>query len=107
MNKREDAIQTSSNVPEYMSIQQIQQTTTQDEHVQWFQGYIITGWPESKDHIHQDIRAYWSFKGDMAVIDGVIMKGRHIVIPEILKAQALVQLHISHIDIDKTKLLAY
>ena len=43
----------------------------------------------------------------MAVIDGVIMKGRQINIPEVLKAQALDQLHINHKGIEKTKLLVH
>ena len=46
--------------------------------------FLIAGWPDSKDQLHQDIRLYWSFRDDMAVIDEVIMKGRHIVIPEVL-----------------------
>ena len=37
----------------------------------------------------------------MAVIDGIILKGRHVVIPEVLKTQALDQLHIKHIRIEK------
>ena len=76
MNIRVESIQASMNVPECMSTQQIQQETAQDENLQWLNGYIITGWPEIKDLVQQDIRAYWSFKDDMAVIDGVIMKGR-------------------------------
>ena len=43
----------------------------------------------------------------MRVIDGVIMKGWHIIIPEILKIQVLEQLHINHMGIVKTKLLAH
>ena len=42
----------------------------------------------------------------MAAIDGIIMKGRHDIIPEILKTQAPDQLHINHLGIEKTKLLA-
>ena len=34
MDIKLDAIQMSTNVPEYMSIQQIQQATAQDEHLQ-------------------------------------------------------------------------
>ena len=34
MDMRVDALQTSVNIPEYMSILQIQQVTTQDEHLQ-------------------------------------------------------------------------
>ena len=102
MDIRIDAIQTSMNVSECMSIQQIQQATVQDEHLQWLKGYIIAGWPESKDHVYQDIRAFQSFKDDMAVIDGIIMKGSHVIIPGILKTQALDQLHINHMGIEKT-----
>ena len=44
----------------------------------------------------------------MAVIDGVIMKGRHISIPKVLQPQALDELHINHMGIEKkTKLLAH
>ena len=43
----------------------------------------------------------------MAVIDGIIMKGGHIIIPEILKTQVLVQLHVNHMGIEKSKLLAH
>ena len=54
----------------------------------------------------QDMRTYWTLWDDMAVIDMIIMKGRHIVICEILKMQALDQLHVNHMGIEKTKLLA-
>ena len=50
---------------------------------------------------------YWMFRHDMAVIDWVIMKGRHVIIPEILKTQALDQLHINHMGKEKNKLLAH
>ena len=56
---------------------------------------------ESRDQLHQDIRPYWSFRDDMAVIDSVIMKGRHIIIPEVLQQQALDQLHMNHMGIEK------
>ena len=49
-----DVIQISRNVPECMSIQQIQQATAQDEHLQWLKGYIITGWPEIKDQVRHE-----------------------------------------------------
>ena len=55
------------------------------------------------------MRPFWSFKVNMAVIDGVIMKGRCIIIPkpqQALKQQALDQLHVNHMGIEKTKLLA-
>ena len=49
---------------------------------------------------------HWSFRDVMAVTDGFIMKGRCIIIPEVLKAWALDHLHIKHMGIEKIKLLA-
>ena len=66
---------------------------------------IITGWPRKKDELHSDIRLYWSHRDDLVVIDGVVMKGRHIIIPAVLKQQVLDQLYHNHMGIEKTKLL--
>ena len=50
-----DAIQTMTNIPDCMTIQHLQQATSQDDHLQQLKGYIIRGWPENKDHIPQDM----------------------------------------------------
>ena len=41
------------------------------------------------------------------MIDGVILRVRHVVIPESFQKQALDQLHLNHMGIEKTKPLAY
>ena len=46
------------------------------------------------------------FQDGMAVIDGLIVIGRHVVIPETLQRQALEQLHSNHMGITKPKPLA-
>ena len=58
-----------------------------------------------KHQLHIDIRPYWSYKDDLAVIDGIVMKGRHIVIPENLKQQVLDQLPFNHMGIKKLNYL--
>ena len=57
-------------------------------------------------HKRMDLRQYWTFLDDMAVIDGVILNGRHIVVHNTLQKQALEQLYVNHMEMDKTKLLA-
>ena len=51
MQLNTDAIQTTTNIPECMTIHQLQQETTQDEHLQQLKDHIIQGWPESRDQI--------------------------------------------------------
>ena len=87
-----------------MSILQIQQASTQDDHLH-VKSFIISGWPSTKDKLHSDFRPYWSYRDELAVIHGVVMKGRCIPIPTSLKQQVLDQLHTNHMGIEKTKLL--
>ena len=54
---------------------------TQDEYLQCLKNIIITGWLSTRDQLHIDIRPYWSYRDDMAVIDSVVMKGRCIIVP--------------------------
>ena len=61
---------------------------------------------KQKDELHSDLRPYWSYRDDLAVTDGVDMKGRHIIIPVVLKQLVLDQLHLNHMGIEKTKILA-
>ena len=84
----------------------LQKAMSQDQHPQCHMEYIIWGWPESKNQLPKNIITYLTFRDDMAVIDGVSIKGRGMVIPEVLQQQALKQLYFNHIGII-TKLLAY
>ena len=61
----------------------------QDKHLQHLKNIIITGWLRTKDELHIDIRPYWSYRDDLAVIDREVMKGRCIIIPAELKQQVL------------------
>ena len=69
-----NAIQTTTNIPECMTMHKLQQVTSQDEHLQHLKEYIIQGWPESRDQITLDMRTNWMFLDDMAVIDKVIQR---------------------------------
>ena len=106
MDIRVDAIEIMTDVPECMSTSQIQQSMIQDGHLQNLKNNIISHWLATKDQLHLDIMPYWSFKDDLAVKDGIVMKGRCIIIPKVLKQQALDQLHLNHMHIEK-KLLAF
>ena len=68
--------------------------------------FIIAGWPHNKDELHTDIRPYWLYRDELVVIEGVILKGRCIIIPSSLKQQVFTQLHRNHMGIEKMKLLA-
>ena len=80
-----DAIQNSTDMPECISMAEIQQASSQDDHLQQLKKFIIAGWPNTKDELHANIRPYWPYRHKLSVINGIILKGRHIVIPYSLR----------------------
>ena len=73
-----NAIQSTTNVPECMTMHELQGAMSQDQHLKHLIEYVIQGWPESKNQQPQDIRTYWMFRDDIAVIDGTVIKGKCI-----------------------------
>ena len=80
-----DAIQTATDLPECISMAEIQQASSLDNHLQQLKGIIITGWPDSRDKLCVDIQPYWSYRDKLAVIDGIILEGRCIIMPNSLR----------------------
>ena len=105
MGIRVDAIKSMTDIPECMSISQIQQETVWDEHLQHLKNIIISGLLTTKDQLHLDTRPYQSHKDKLAIIDGIVMKGRCIISHKGLKQQVLDQLHVNHMGIKKPNCL--
>ena len=82
-----------------MTMHELQEATSQDQHLQHLMEYVIQEWPDKKNQLPQDIRTYWTFRDDMVVIYGIVIKRQHIVITEALQQQVLKQLHINHMNI--------
>ena len=100
-----EAIQSVTDILKCVSLSQIQQASTQDDHLQCLKSFIIAGWPSTKEELHTNLKPYWSYRDELAVIDGVMLKRGCIIIPTSLKQQVLNQLHTNHMGIEKTKLL--
>ena len=80
-----DAIQSATDVLQCISVAEIQQASAQDDQLQTLKNLIIAGWPDTKDELHVDLKPYWSYRDELVVIDGVILKVRHIIIPTSLR----------------------
>ena len=67
---------------------------------------IHTGWPEKISDIPKEVREFWSYRDELSMQNGIILKGNQVVIPAPLRPNILQQFHASHQDIEKTKKLA-
>ena len=87
-------------------LESIRSSTRQDPVLNQLVNVIINGWPDTIKDVPTHIRSYWSFRDELSVEDGIILKGNRVVIPSNLHVCILSQLHYGHQGIEKTKLRA-
>ena len=54
-------------------------------------------------NMHSQIRSYWSFRDEITIDDGILLKGTRVIIPSCLTAKFLQDLHQGHQGITRTQ----
>ena len=57
--------------------------------------YCRNGWPK-KQHIHSDLKPFWSEHGHLTIGKDLLLYGSFIVVPKPLQKQTLQKLHQGH-----------
>ena len=76
--------------------------TQNDAELQTLLQYIMKGFPITKDECHDAIKPYFNYREELTVVDGLVLKGQRIVIPNKLRQSCLTGLHIAHMGVNKT-----
>ena len=84
----------------------LQKETANDPICMKICGIIHTGWPDTIKELPQEFRPFWAYRDELGMANGVLFKGRQVLIPETLREDILKQLHIGHLGIEKTRRLA-
>ena len=71
------------------------------------QRVVYSGWPDTIKDLPKDLRPYWSYRDEIGISDGVIFKGKPVIIPDALRSDILHQLHEAHLGIEKTRLTTH
>ena len=64
---------------------------------------IKSGFPDHRQELRPDLRAYWSVRSMLAIDDGFIVYGARLLIPQGLRRETLLRLHDGHQGVEKTK----
>ena len=65
---------------------------------------IIKGWPEKRDECPPNLKSFWNYRDELSILDGLVLKGTRIIIPEQCQDEVLEKLHEGHFGVDRTKL---
>ena len=87
-------------------IQQLRSESKSDPVLSSLQDIIVNGWPNRRDKIPKQLRLYWSYRDELSVEDGVILRGEQVLIPKSIQADVVQRVHAGHQGIEKCKLRA-
>ena len=88
------------------SLQQLRLATQADDELAILKHTIMQGWPETIKQVPPDLHPYWTFREELTIEDGLILKGTIIVIPSKQCQAILKQIHEGHLGLNKCKLRA-
>jgi hypothetical protein len=87
-------------------LETLRDDTRNDPELRELMHTINTCWPAMQRLLPFPLRPYWSYRDELTIEDGIIMKGDRVIIPAVMRAGILEKLHESHQGIEKTKLRA-
>lgn len=83
------------------NLEQITEETSKDGTLQTLTSLIIDGWPDEKYEVPKEVFEYWNFRDELSNVNGIILKGKKIVIPASMRKNILNKLHEGHLGIEK------
>ena len=75
---------------------ELRTATENDDELVTLKRFISQGFPAIRHEIPKKIRHYWSFRDQLSIDDGLIIKGEQILIPSTLRKDYLSRIHEAH-----------
>ena len=88
------------------SLNDIRIATQEDGELALLKDTITHGWPHTIKEAPSKIQPYWTFRQELTVENGIVLKGVHIVIPHKKCQPTLNLIHKGHLGLGKCKLRA-
>ena len=82
-------------------LRELHAETATDPELQALSRLIFEGWPEKQNQIQETLRAYWSYRDELTIEDGIIMKNHRFIVPKALKTKYLECIHEGHLGVTK------
>ena len=83
-------------------LQQVREAQDEDKVCRKIKSYCQEGWPE-KFMLHDAIKPYWSVRGELTIVQGVLLKSSRLVIPSSMRLDILDRVHERHLGIAKCR----
>ena len=88
------------------NLQQLHEASYADDTLAIVKYTIQKGWPSTIKELQSEIQPYWTFREELTIEDGLILKGTRIVVPSTKQAEILKLIHEGRLGLTKCKLRA-
>ena len=82
-----------------LQLSDIKQQTAKDPTLQTLKNVILRGWPENSSSVAKEVSEYFNVRDELAVQDGIIIKGQRCVIPKTSRQKVEEKIDQAHIGI--------
>ena len=83
-------------------LQRIIEAQDEDPVCRQIKTYCSEGWPD-KHSVKDAMKPYWSTRGELTVVQNILLKGTRIVIPSSMRLEILDKIHEGHQGIAKCR----
>ena len=80
--------------------------TQEDDELALLKHIIMHGWPSPITEVPSEIQPYWTFREELTIEDGIVLKGTWMVVPHKKHEATLQLIHEGHLGLGKCKLRA-
>ena len=88
-------------------VKQLREETARDPVLAPLRDILVSGWPDTERKLPKLLKPYWSYRDELSIDDGVILKGsEQVLIPASMQQYILSALHAGHQERDKCRLRA-
>lgn len=84
----------------------IRKATSNDPTLQGIMHLVRNGWPDNKNDLRDDIKVYWQHRHELSCHNGVVLRGKQVVIPRSQQKIITEKVHQAHNGIQATILFA-
>ena len=88
------------------SLQQIRIATHGDGELVLLKHTITQGWPSTNKEVPSVLLSYWTFREELMIGDGIILKGTQVFIPAKKHEAVLKLIHEGHLGLNRCQMLA-
>ena len=82
-------------------LQKLRVSTAKDDTLVLLKEVVQQGWPHRIQNLPPELKPYWTFREQITIEDGLLLKGRRIIIPDSDRKDILSQIHRGHLGLQK------